>query len=62
MTVSINILRQAYVKALAEPEMIAELKKKRMNLDVVSGADIENVMGQISNQPRDVMDRVKKLI
>ena len=62
MTVSINILRQAYVMALAEPEMIAELNKKRMNLDVVSGADIENVMGQISNQPRDVMDRVKKLI
>jgi hypothetical protein len=59
LTVSINILRQAYAKALAEPEMIAELKKKCMNLDVVSGADIENVMGQISNQPHDVMDRVR---
>jgi tripartite-type tricarboxylate transporter receptor subunit TctC len=58
----INTMRQAYAKALAEPEMIAELKKKRMSLDVISGADIENIMREISNQPRDVVDRVKKLV
>ena len=33
-----------------------------MSLDVISGADIENVMREISNQPRDVVDRVKKLV
>jgi tripartite-type tricarboxylate transporter receptor subunit TctC len=57
----LNILRQAYAKALSEPEIIAELKKKRMSLDVVSGEEIENVMREISSQPRDVVERVKKL-
>lgn len=56
-----NILRQAYAKALVEPELIAELKKKRMSLDVVSGADIEGVMREITNQAREVVERVKKL-
>lgn len=58
----VNLLRQAYAKALAEPDLIAELKKKRMSLDVISGADIENVMREITSQPRDVVDRVKKLV
>jgi tripartite-type tricarboxylate transporter receptor subunit TctC len=57
-----NILRQAYAKALAEPELIAELKKKRMSLDVVSGDEIDGVMREITNQPRDVVERVKKLV
>jgi tripartite-type tricarboxylate transporter receptor subunit TctC len=57
----LNILRQAYPKAFGEPEMIAELKKKRMNLDVISGDEIEKVMRDIINQPREVVERVKKL-
>ena len=57
----LNILRQAYAKAFAEPEMVAELKKKRMNLDVISGDEIERVMREIISQPREVVDRVKKL-
>lgn len=58
----LNILRQAYAKALLEPELIAELNKKRMSLDVVSGADIDRVMQEIINQPKDVVERVKKLV
>jgi tripartite-type tricarboxylate transporter receptor subunit TctC len=58
----VAMLRQAYAKAMAEPEVVAELKKRRMGLDVVSGADIEKVLREISNQPRDVVDRVKKRV
>ena len=57
----LSILRQAYVKAFAEPEFMAELKKKRMNADLVSGDEIDKVMREIMSQPRDVVERVKKL-
>jgi hypothetical protein len=57
----LNMLRQAYAKALAESELVTELKKKRMSLDVVSGDEVEKVMRDIISQPREVVERVKKL-
>ncbi len=57
----LTALRQAYVKTLAEPELIAELKRKRMSLDVVSGEEIETAMRDIMSQPREVVERVRKV-
>jgi tripartite-type tricarboxylate transporter receptor subunit TctC len=58
----LHLLRQAYVKALAEPELISELKKKRMSIDAIGGDEIEKVMRDIISQPREVVERVKNLV
>jgi tripartite-type tricarboxylate transporter receptor subunit TctC len=57
----VQILRGAYLKAFSEPEVIAEAKKSRMDLETLGGETIENEMRGVMNQPREVIDRVKKL-
>ena len=57
----VGILREAYLKTLKEPELVAEAKKKRLDLDFLSGEELERLMREVSNEPRDVVERVKKL-
>jgi tripartite-type tricarboxylate transporter receptor subunit TctC len=57
----IKVLREAYVKAFNEPEVIEEAKKKRFELTTLSGEEVEAEMRDIMNQPREVIERVKKL-
>jgi tripartite-type tricarboxylate transporter receptor subunit TctC len=58
----VKILREAYLKAFKEPEVIAEAKQRRLDLDVLSGDELEVSMRDAINQPREVVERVKKLI
>jgi tripartite-type tricarboxylate transporter receptor subunit TctC len=58
----VRILREAYLKALKEPEVIAEAKQRRLNLAVLSGDELEVSMREVINQPREVAERVKNLI
>jgi tripartite-type tricarboxylate transporter receptor subunit TctC len=55
-------LREAYLKALKEPEVVAEANKRRLDLEVLSGDELEVSMREVINQPREVVERVKKLI
>jgi tripartite-type tricarboxylate transporter receptor subunit TctC len=57
----IKILRDAYLKAFKEPEVIEEARKKRFELTTLSGEEVEAEMRDIMNQPREVIERVKKL-
>jgi tripartite-type tricarboxylate transporter receptor subunit TctC len=57
----VKILREAYLKAFKEPEVIAEAKKSRMDLETLTGEEVETEMREVMNQPREVIERVKKL-
>jgi tripartite-type tricarboxylate transporter receptor subunit TctC len=57
----VKILREAYLKALQEPEAVAEAKQRRLDLDVLTGEELEVLMRDVVNQPRAVVERVKKL-
>ena len=57
----VKILREAYLKAFKEPEVIAEAKKRRMDLETLTGEEVENQRREVRNQPREVVERVKKL-
>ena len=41
--------------------MIAEAKKSRMDLETLTGEEVETEMREVMNQPREVIERVKKL-
>jgi tripartite-type tricarboxylate transporter receptor subunit TctC len=57
----IKILREAYLKAFQEPEVIEEAKKTHLELSTLSGAEVEKQMREVMNQPREVVERVKGL-
>jgi len=57
----IKILREAYLRAFTEPEVIEEAKKSRLDLATLTGAEVETQIREVMNQPKEVIERVKKL-
>jgi len=57
----IKILRDAYSKAFKEPEVVEEAKKTKLDLEVLGGAEVEAQIREVMNQPKEVVERVKKL-
>jgi len=57
----IKILREAYLKAFKESEVVEEAKKTKLDLEVLPGTDVETQIRDVMNQPKDVIERVKKL-
>ena len=57
----VRILREAYLKAFQESDVIEEAKKTNLELSTLSGAEVEKQMREVMNQPREVVERVKKL-
>jgi tripartite-type tricarboxylate transporter receptor subunit TctC len=58
----VNILRQAYVKAMNNPELLAEAKKGRMDVELVTGEQLQALAQRVVNQPPTVIQRVKKIL
>jgi tripartite-type tricarboxylate transporter receptor subunit TctC len=58
----VKILREAFMKAMKDPELLDDAKKKRLELDPVSGEELESLGKEIIAQPPDVIDRMKKLL
>jgi tripartite-type tricarboxylate transporter receptor subunit TctC len=58
----VKILRGAFLKALADPELIAEAKKRQLDLDPSSGEELEVLAREVIAQPRDVIERLKGLL
>jgi len=57
----VKILREAYLKAFKEPEVVEEAKKSRLDLEALAGAEVEAQIIDVMNQPKEVIDKVKKL-
>ncbi|HXG50685.1 MAG TPA: tripartite tricarboxylate transporter substrate-binding protein [candidate division Zixibacteria bacterium] len=57
----VQLLRDAYLNAFREPEVVEEAKKKRLELTTLSGAEVQRQMLEAMNQPREVIERVRKL-
>ncbi len=58
----VKILREAFAKALSDPELLAEAKKKRLEIEPVSGEEIEALAKEVIVQPPEVVERIKKLL
>jgi tripartite-type tricarboxylate transporter receptor subunit TctC len=58
----VKMLREAYVKTFSEPELIAEAKKARLDVQLLAGEDVEKDFRDAMAQPPDVVARVKKLM
>jgi tripartite-type tricarboxylate transporter receptor subunit TctC len=58
----VQILRDAHARAMADPALLAEAKKGKMEVDPVSGEELQKLAEKMINQPPGVMARVKKVL
>jgi len=58
----INSLRTAFQNALTDIELIAETKKRQLELSPSRGEELEKLAKEVIAQPRDVIDRMKGLL
>jgi tripartite-type tricarboxylate transporter receptor subunit TctC len=58
----VKILREAYAKSMKDPDLIAEAKKGRMDMDPATGEELQALVQEIMDQPPDVIERMKKIL
>ena len=58
----IKMLREAYARSMKDPELIAEAKKGRMDMDPSTGEELQALMQEMMDQPPDVIERIKKIL
>jgi tripartite-type tricarboxylate transporter receptor subunit TctC len=58
----VKLLRNAFEKALKDPELLAEAKKTRMDVEPETGENLEKLATRVLNQPPEVIARVKKIL
>ena len=56
----VKILREAYAKSLRDPDLIADVNKSRLDMEPSSGEEIQALYKELMDQPREVVERVKK--
>ena len=57
-----KVLRAAFNKAMADPEFVAEAKKRQLDLDPSTGEALETLAKEVMAQPVAVIERMKKLL
>jgi tripartite-type tricarboxylate transporter receptor subunit TctC len=57
----VKILRDAYDKALKDPELLEEVKRSRLDMESITGEEIESIYKELMDQPPAVVELVKKL-
>jgi tripartite-type tricarboxylate transporter receptor subunit TctC len=57
-----KLLREAFSKAVSDPELLAEVKKKKLEVDPTSGEELEGLAKEVFSASPEVIDRMKKLL
>jgi hypothetical protein len=58
----VKLLREAYARAMKDPELIADARKGRMDMDPSTGEELQAQLQEIMDQPPDVIERMKKIL
>lgn len=58
----VRMMRDAFDKALRDPELIAEAKKSRMDLEFMPGDVALKIVKEVLSQPKDVVDEFSKYV
>ena len=58
----IKTLREAFTKTMNDPALIADANKRKWDLDPTSGDRLEATAKEIMVQPREVIEKTKKLL
>lgn len=58
----IKILRDAFTKTMNDPGFKAEAEKRMLELDPVSGEELETLANEVIAQPPEIIERMKKVL
>jgi tripartite-type tricarboxylate transporter receptor subunit TctC len=58
----VKMLRAAYAKGLASPELIAEAKKRGLEPELIQGEEMDMLAREVMAQPPEVVDLMKKVM
>ncbi|MBM4263430.1 MAG: hypothetical protein FJ145_18620 [Deltaproteobacteria bacterium] len=58
----VKVLRDAFKRALADPEFVSEAKTRGWELEPVTGEELEAIGKKVVVQPADVVERMKKIL
>jgi len=58
----VRILRESFAKVLQDPELLAEAKKSKMEVEYSSGEELESLIKEALDQPPEVVTQAKKIL
>jgi len=58
----VKVLREAFMKTMSDPTLLADAQKRKWDLDPLSGEELESTAKEIMVQPPAVIERMKKLL
>jgi len=57
-----NILREAYSRALKDPDLLEEAKRRNWSTEHIAGDELQTLAKQVIDQPPQLIGRVKELL
>jgi len=58
----VKILRDSLRNVLKDPELLAEAKKSRMDVEYTSGEELEALLKEVLSQPPEVVEQARKIL
>ena len=58
----VKILRDAFIKTMSDPELLAEAKKRDLGVGPTSGDELEATAKELMVQPPEVIEQMKKIL
>ena len=58
----VKILREAFMKAAADPELLAEAAKMNLEMSPISGEAVQSLLEQLYKTPKPVIDKVRAIM
>jgi tripartite-type tricarboxylate transporter receptor subunit TctC len=58
----VRILREAFMKALNDPELLADAKRRRIDIEYTPGEELEKLAKEVITKNAEVIDRMKRLL
>jgi tripartite-type tricarboxylate transporter receptor subunit TctC len=58
----VKVMRDAFAKAIQDPELAAEAKKAKFDLEYLPGDQAQKILAEVMNQPQDIVAEFSKYI
>ncbi|HEY7555986.1 MAG TPA: hypothetical protein VIH18_14385 [Candidatus Binatia bacterium] len=58
----LKILREAFMKLMADPGFLADIKNRGLEVKPSTGEELERLAKEVMTQPPEVIEKVKKLM
>jgi tripartite-type tricarboxylate transporter receptor subunit TctC len=58
----VRVLRESFRNVLKDPELLADAKKSRMEVEYTPGEELETLLKEVLGQPPEVIEQAKKIL